>query len=304
MVNFLSALHKTRFGIKSKLHSIFSSEETITEKDFSTLKNILISADVGTECTKLIISQLKYNCHKSGIVKKSELKKQLISVTTEWLKPFEVKWQANKINQFETILVFGINGAGKTSSLAKIANKLKQQNKKVVMVAGDTYRAAAVEQLTVWAERLNIPIIGKENDKNPATLTFDAIDKSKQSDTNIILVDTSGRLHNNNNLMQELEKIIRVSKKADENSPHYRWLVLDATLGLNSINQAKVFNDHLDVNGIIITKLDSSAKAGAIFAIVKAINAPIVFTCTGESLEDITEFNAQEFVKGMLDFSD
>ena len=299
MSNLINALSKTRFKIKQSLHTTFSKQATITDNDFSEIRKSLLDADCGTVCSNELVELLKNYCYKHSILKQSELAEALQQVAKSWLEPYANSWQA-KPNIHETVLVFGVNGAGKTTTIAKIAHQLQTKNIKVSLAAGDTYRAAAIEQLTAWASKLDIPIIANNQGSDCASVVFDAIKTSQANGSNILLADTSGRLQNNNNLMQELAKVVRVCQKADPNAPQHRWLVLDATLGLNSIEQAKIFHEHLSVTGIIITKLDSSAKAGAIFAIVETIKAPILFVTTGEDISQLVEFKVEDFVSGLL----
>ena len=299
MSTLINALSKTRFKIKQSLHSTFSKQATITDNDFSEIRASLLDADCGTTCSNELVKQLKSYCYKHSILQQSELAGALQQVAKSWLEPYANSWQANP-ELLETVLVFGVNGAGKTTTIAKIAHHLQSKKIKVSLAAGDTYRAAAIEQLTAWANKLALPIIANNQGSDCASVIFDAIKTSQDNGSNILLADTSGRLQNNNNLMQELAKVVRVCQKADPDAPQHRWLVLDGTLGLNSIEQARIFHEHLSVTGIIITKLDSSAKAGAIFAIVEAIKAPILFATTGEDINQLTEFNAEEFVEGLL----
>ena len=299
MSTLINALSKTRFKIKQSLHSTFSKQATITDNDFLEICASLLDADCGTACSNELVKRLKSYCYKHSILQQSELAGALQQVAKSWLEPYANSWQANP-ELHETVLVFGVNGAGKTTTIAKIAHHLQSKKIKVSLAAGDTYRAAAIEQLTAWANKLALPIIANNQGSDCASVVFDAIKTSQANGSNILLADTSGRLQNNNNLMQELAKVVGVCQKADPDAPQHRWLVLDGTLGLNSIKQARIFHEHLSVTGIIITKLDSSAKAGAIFAIVEAIKAPILFVTTGEAINQLTEFNAEEFVEGLL----
>lgn len=297
-MNIANALRKTRFNIKKNLSNIVSKNKNVSDDDFKELEKMLIAADCGTSASKSLVQKLKESCYKHSIIEYDKVIAQLEQTAIAWLKPYEQAWQINNLNPHETVLFFGVNGAGKTTTIAKIAHMLQLQNKTFAMAAGDTFRAAATEQLQAWGQKLDIPVIAGAHNSDSASLIYDAIKQTSNNDA--LLVDTSGRLQNNTNLMQELSKIIRVSQKADPNAPQHRWLVLDATLGLNSIEQAKIFNEHLDITGIIITKLDSSAKAGAIFSIVDTINAPILFATTGENIHDLAVFSAKEFVENLL----
>lgn len=299
MSKLIDALRKTRFNLKRNFSGTFSSKTIVEQKDFDAIKKALISADTGIKYAETINLELQKNCHKKGIVELDQVKLELKKILSNWLE-LGSKWQPNQINQHETILVFGINGAGKTTTIAKIAALLK--NSKLALAAGDTYRAAAIEQLESWGNKLGIEVIKSTQGSDCASLVFDAIKQTQSKSYDLLIADTSGRLQNNNDLMQELKKVVRVSKKADPNAPQHRWLVIDATLGLNSIEQAKVFHENLDITGIVITKLDSTAKAGAIFAISKEIQVPVVFLTTGEKVEDIEYFEANEFVEAFMQF--
>lgn len=298
MVRLIDSLRKTKFNLKRNIASVFTGDETVAPKDFEDIKKALIAADTGTKYAELINQQLQKSCHKKGIIKRQQMLEELKNILTSWLS-LSQPWQPNQINSHETILVFGINGAGKTTTIAKLAALLKNSSR-VTLAAGDTYRAAAIEQLEAWGDKLLINTIKSKQGGDCASLIFDAIKQTMSKDCQLLIADTSGRLHNNNNLMQELMKVVRVSRKADPNAPQHRWLVIDATLGLNSIEQAKVFHTHLNITGIIITKLDSTAKAGAIFAITQEIGVPVLFVTTGENIEDITQFNPNEFVEAFM----
>lgn len=297
MSKIANALRKTRFNIKKNLLNLVNNK-IINEDDFNALERMLIQADCGTNTSNKLIEKLKKNCYKYSLMEYHKVISELEKIAIEWLTPFECDWQANTMNKHETVLFFGVNGAGKTTTIAKIAEMLKMQHKSIAIAAGDTFRAAAIEQLQAWGKQLDIPVIATSHNSDAASLVFDAITNTKTHD--ILLVDTSGRLQNNTNLMQELSKIVRVCKKADINAPHHRWLILDATLGINSIEQARVFHEHLNITGIIITKLDSSANAGAIFSIVETIKAPIIFATTGEDIKSLEKFSAHEFVSSLF----
>ena len=304
MANFIDSLRKTRFNIKRSLHSLVSSQDTISENDFIQILDSLTNSDIGQKYAHAITQEIKTYCHKHSIVQKKQLILAIKTVCKLWLDPAKINWQPNTNHAHEMILVFGINGAGKTTSIAKLAKLLLAKDKKVMLVAGDTYRAAAVEQLKAWGDKLKIKTLSANQGADSASLIFDAIKTSQEAKNDILIADTSGRLHNNNNLMQELKKIVRVCSKADINAPQYKWLVLDATLGLNSIQQARVFHENLGINGIIITKIDSSAKAGAIFAIVKELEIPIYFVTNGEGEEDILEFSVDNFVDSLFNLDE
>lgn len=298
-MNFMNALRKTRFTISQGLRKTLS-KDTVVEADFASIKQALLDADCGVTCSNKLVEKLKQHCYEHNIHQPKLLIDALKQIAITWLEPYAKTWQANQQNPHETILVFGVNGAGKTTTIAKIAHLLQTNGKQIELAAGDTFRAAAIEQLAAWGEKLKLPVIQSQQGGDSAALVFEAITKSKQNQADILIADTSGRLHNNNNLMQELTKVARVASKADANAPQHKWLVLDGTLGLNSLEQAKIFHANLAITGIIITKLDSCAKAGAIFAIVEAIKAPILFVTTGEGIDDLTRFSAKDFVENLI----
>ena len=298
-MSFINALRKTRFTISQGLRKTLS-KDTVVEADFTSIKQALLDADCGVNCSNKLVEKLKQHCYEHNIHQPKLLIDALKQIAITWLEPYAQTWQANQQNPHETILVFGVNGAGKTTTIAKIAHLLQTNGKQIELAAGDTFRAAAIEQLAAWGEKLKLPVIQSQQGGDSAALVFEAVTQSNQNQADILIADTSGRLHNNNNLMQELTKVVRVASKADANAPQHKWLVLDGTLGLNSLEQAKTFHENLAVTGIIITKLDSCAKAGAIFAIVEAIKVPILFVTTGEGIDDLTIFSAKDFVENLI----
>ncbi len=280
---FKKALNKT----KEAIQNVVGEKKEKIPKEL--LEEALIEADIDYELVEKILEKLPKE------VSKEKLKKEL-------LKIFETKEEKIKINDKPFIfLIIGVNGAGKTTTIAKLAYKFKNEGKSVVLGAADTFRAAAIEQLTKWAEILNVPIIKTKQGHDPAAVTFDTINAAKARGIDIALIDTAGRLHNKINLQNELKKIVNVAKKAYQNAPHKILLIIDATQGSSAINQAKVFNEIIGVDGIIITKLDGTAKGGALFSIVNELKLPIYFVGVGEKPEDLIEFNKEEFIDGILD---
>ena len=280
---FKKALNKT----KEAIQNVVGEKKEKIPKEL--LEEALIEADIDYELVEKILEKLPKE------VSKEKLKKEL-------LKVFETKEEKIEINDKPFIfLIIGVNGAGKTTTIAKLAYKFKNEGKSVVLGAADTFRAAAIEQLTKWAEILNVPIIKTKQGHDPAAVTFDTINAAKARGIDIALIDTAGRLHNKINLQNELKKIVNVAKKAYQNAPHKILLIIDATQGSSAINQAKVFNEIIGVDGIIITKLDGTAKGGALFSIVNELKLPIYFVGVGEKPEDLIEFNKEEFIDGILD---
>jgi len=281
---FKKALNKTKEAIKSVVGG--EKKEKI---DRDLLEEALIEADIDYELVEKIIDKLPKE------VTRDKLKKEL-------LKVFDVPENKIEINDKPyTFLIIGVNGAGKTTTIAKLAYKYKKEGYSVILGAADTFRAAAIEQLSKWADILNIPIIKTRQGHDPAAVTFDTVNSAKAKGIDIALIDTAGRLHNKKNLQNELKKIVTVTKKAYENAPHKVILIIDGTQGTSAINQAKVFNEIIGVDGIIITKLDGTAKGGALFSIVNELKLPIYFVGVGEKPENLAEFDKDEFIDGILD---
>ena len=278
------SLQKTKEAIKS----VVGIE--IKEKiDRDLLEEALIEADIDYDLVEKIIEKLPKE------VTKDKLKKALEKV-------FNVPEAKLEINDKPyTILIIGVNGAGKTTTIAKLAYKFKKEGKSVILGAADTFRAAAIEQLTKWAEILDIPIVKTKQGHDPAAVTYDTIKSAKAKGIDVALIDTAGRLHNKINLQNELKKIVNVAKKAYEKAPHKVLLIIDGTQGSSAINQAKVFNEIIGVDGIIITKLDGTAKGGSLFTIVNELKLPIYFVGVGEKPEDLVEFDKNEFIEGILE---
>jgi fused signal recognition particle receptor len=253
------------------------------------LEEALIEADIDYDLVEKIIDKLPNE------VSKEKLKKELEKV-------FEVPEAKLEINDKPyVILIIGVNGAGKTTTIAKLAYKFKNEGKSVILGAADTFRAAAIEQLSKWAEILNIPIIKTRQGHDPAAVTYDTIASAKAKGIDVALIDTAGRLHNKINLQNELKKIVNVAKKAYENAPHKILLVIDGTQGSSAINQAKIFNEVVGVDGIIVTKLDGTAKGGSLFSIVNELKIPIYYVGVGEKKENLVEFDKNEFIEGILE---
>jgi len=281
---FKKALNKTKEAIKSVVGG--EKKEKI---DRDLLEEALIEADIDYELVEKIIDKLPKE------VTRDKLKKEL-------LKVFDVPENKIEINDKPyTFLIIGVNGAGKTTTIAKLAYKYKNEGYSVILGAADTFRAAAIEQLSKWADILNVPIIKTRQGHDPAAVTFDTVNSAKAKGIDIALIDTAGRLHNKKNLQNELKKIVTVTKKAYENAPHKVILIIDGTQGTSAINQAKVFNEIIGVDGIIITKLDGTAKGGALFSIVNELKLPIYFVGVGEKPENLAEFDKNEFIDGILD---
>jgi len=281
---FKKALKKT----KEKIQEVVGIEKKEKiPKDI--LEEALIEADIDYDLVEKILDKLPSE------VSKDKLKKEL-------LKIFNVPENKIEINDKPYVfLIIGVNGAGKTTTIAKLAFKYKNEGYSVILGAADTFRAAAIEQLSLWAEKLNVPIVKTKQGHDPAAVAYDTISSAKAKGIDIAIIDTAGRLHNKINLQNELKKIVNVSKKAYENAPHKVLLVIDGTQGSSAINQAKVFNEVIGVDGIIITKLDGTAKGGSLFSIVNELKLPIYFVGVGEKKSDLVEFDKEKFIDGILE---
>ena len=278
------SLNKTKEAIKNVV-GVEKKEKL--PKDL--LEEALIEADIDYDLVEKIINKLPSE------VTRERLKKELEKI-------FEVPQTKLEINDKPyTILIIGVNGAGKTTTIAKLAYKFKNEGKSVILGAADTFRAAAIEQLSRWAEILNVPIVKTKQGHDPAAVTYDTIASAKAKGIDVALIDTAGRLHNKINLQNELKKIVNVAKKAYENAPHKILLIIDGTQGSSAINQAKVFNEVVGVDGIIITKLDGTAKGGSLFSIVNELKLPIYYVGVGEKPQDLVEFDKNEFIEGILE---
>jgi fused signal recognition particle receptor len=277
-------LNKTKEALKSVVGS--EKKEKI-EKDL--IEEALLEADMDYDLVEKIVQRLPEE------VTKEKLKKELL-----WV--FDTPRNDIEINDKPfTFLIIGVNGAGKTTTIAKLAHKFKNEGKSVILGAADTFRAAAIEQLTKWAEILNVPIVKTKQGHDPAAVTYDTIASAKAKGIDIAIIDTAGRLHNKVNLQNELKKIVNVAKKAYENAPHKIILIIDGTQGSSAINQAKTFKEIIGVDGVIITKLDGTAKGGSVFTIANELNLPILFIGVGEKPEDLVKFDKYEFIEGILE---
>ncbi|TBR41531.1 signal recognition particle-docking protein FtsY [Marinomonas agarivorans] len=291
----------TREGFGSGLMNIVAGEKQIDDDLLEELETQLLTADVGIEATQYLVSKLTEQLNRKELKDpdalltslKHELKTMLASSAT----PFSIDASHTPY----VILMVGVNGVGKTTTIGKLAKKFQAEGKKVMLAAGDTFRAAAVEQLQVWGERNNVPVVAQETGADSASVIFDAIESAKSKGVDVVIADTAGRLQNKSNLMTELEKVVRVMKKLDVAAPHEVMLVLDAGTGQNAISQATLFKEAVAVSGITLTKLDGTAKGGVIFAIARELNIPIRYIGVGEQINDLRPFNAEEFVDALFD---
>lgn len=290
-----NSLLKTRKQAFGKITSILGNSE-ISEESWDELEALLIQSDVGNNVTRDIITSIKSRVASEGIVKTGEYLEILNNELLYRLSSQEIILPDTKP---AIVLIVGVNGSGKTTSIAKLGLHYKGMGYSVMFGAADTFRAAAVEQLKEWGERLNIPVISGQDEADPGAVAFDAVTAAKSKALDVLLIDTAGRLHTRYNLMEELKKVYRVCGKAMAGAPHYVWLVLDATTGQNAFQQAKVFQQTVHVDGIILSKLDSSSKGGMAFAIQEELRLPILFTGLGEKPEDFEIFDPRKFVEGI-----
>ena len=293
-----NGLNKTKTSFDEKMNNVFSGFRKVDEELLEELEEVLILSDVGTETSLKIISNLREKIKKEKITEEQEVKAALKKEMQEILE----KQNSELILETKpsVILVVGVNGVGKTTSIGKIANYLQKQGKKVVLAAADTFRAAAVEQLEIWANRANCEIVKRQEGSDPASVVYDAIKKVKDNNADVLICDTAGRLHNKKYLMDELEKIKKVIDKEMPEASKEVLLVLDATTGQHAIMQVKAFKETVDITGLVLTKLDGTAKGGVVIGIVEENNIPIKFIGVGEQIEDMQPFKAKDFVKAFF----
>ncbi|MBP2072525.1 signal recognition particle-docking protein FtsY [Thermoanaerobacterium butyriciformans] len=291
-------LTRTRNNFTAKIDSILSLGRKIDDELFEELEEILILADVGVVTTEKIIENMKIKAKEQKIKEADKIKDLLAE---EIYNIMEVNERPFNITSPTLILIVGVNGVGKTTTIGKLANKYKNEGKKVLLVAADTFRAAAIDQLEVWAGRNNCEIIKHEEGSDPASVVFDGIKAAKARGADIILCDTAGRLHNKKNLMEELKKIYRVAQREFDNANIETLLVLDATTGQNAVQQAKIFKEAVNVTGIILTKLDGTAKGGIVISIKSELDIPVRFIGVGEGIDDLQEFDSEKFVRALFE---
>ena len=294
-------LSKTSASLGEGMASLFLGKKAIDDDLLDDLETRLLTADVGVEATTAIIGNLTKRVARKELADSGALYKALQEELVSLLKPVEQSLVIDTAKQPYVILVVGVNGVGKTTTIGKLAKKLQLEGKKVMLAAGDTFRAAAVEQLQVWGERNNIAVIAQHTGADSASVIFDAVQAAKSRGIDVLIADTAGRLHTKDNLMEELKKVRRVIGKLDETAPHEVLLVLDAGTGQNAINQAKQFNQTVNLTGLALTKLDGTAKGGVIFALAKQFGLPIRYIGVGEGIDDLRPFEAQAFVQALFE---
>lgn len=292
-----TSLDRTRKATFGRIAALVGASE-IDRDTWDNLEALLIQADVGVETSQTVISNLQQKVTELGITKSDELQQALEEELLSHLMPHsELDLEAHKP---AVILLVGVNGSGKTTTAAKLGHIYAKQGKKVLLAAADTFRAAAIDQLQVWADRLGLPVIAGQPDSDPGAVAYDAVQSAIARSMDVVLIDTAGRLHTRYNLMEELKKVHRVVGKALPGAPHAVLLVLDATTGQNALHQARAFQQAVNVNGVILSKLDSSARGGMAFAIQKELGLPIHYAGLGEKPEDLQPFDRTEFVKNIL----
>ncbi|HFQ6833770.1 TPA: signal recognition particle-docking protein FtsY [Pseudomonas aeruginosa] len=293
-------LSKTSASIGEGMASLFLGRKEIDDDLLDDIETRLLTADVGVEATTLIVQNLTKRVARKELADSGALYKALQEELASLLRPVEQPLQVDVAREPYVILVVGVNGVGKTTTIGKLAKKLQLEGKKVMLAAGDTFRAAAVEQLQVWGERNRIPMIAQHTGADSASVIFDAVQAAKARGIDVLIADTAGRLHTKDNLMEELKKVRRVIGKLDETAPHEVLLVLDAGTGQNAINQAKQFNLAVELTGLALTKLDGTAKGGVIFALAKQFGLPIRYIGVGEGIDDLRTFEADAFVQALF----
>ncbi len=293
-----NGLSKTKNSFDEKINNVFSNFRKVDEELLDELEEALIMSDVGVETSTKIISNLRNRIKKKKIENEEDVRNALREEIVNILNEVD---NGLKLNTHPSvILVVGVNGVGKTTSIGKIANRLKKDGKKVVVAAADTFRAAAVEQLEIWAHRADCDIVKREEGADPASVVYDAIQIVKQKDADVLICDTAGRLHNKKYLMDELVKIKKVIDKEMPESSKEVLMVLDATTGQNAISQVKAFKETVDINGLILTKLDGTAKGGVVVGIVAENQMPVKFIGVGEQIDDMEIFNSEDFAKALI----
>lgn len=300
---YKEGMKKTRSSFSGKINNLIARYRKVDEDFFEELEEILISADVGVMTVMDLIDELKMEVKRQNISDTKEVK-DIISEKLVEIYYGEADEKIEELHleegQLSIILVVGVNGVGKTTSIGKLAHQLKQKGKNVVLAAGDTFRAGAIEQLEIWGERASVDVIKQNAGSDPAAVIFDGIKAAKSRNADVLICDTAGRLQNKVNLMNELAKVKRVIEKEVPGAPHEVLLVLDATTGQNALTQAKIFSEATDVSGIVLTKLDGTAKGGIVLAIRNELQIPVKFVGLGEQMDDLREFDAHAFVYGLF----
>jgi fused signal recognition particle receptor len=295
-----SGLSKTRSGFTGRLDRLILGKKEINEDLLEELEEILFTSDLGVAATQELINSVRESVERKELDHPERLKDALRENIIGFLDIEEIKPDDPKPGEPLVIMIIGVNGVGKTTTVGKLAHLFKEDDKKVMLVAADTFRAAAIEQLEIWGDRVGVDVVSQKHGTDPSAVVFDAIPSAISKKSDVVLIDTAGRLHTKINLMDELEKIHRTASRKLSGAPHLVWLVLDATTGQNAISQAEIFHKSLGVNGIILTKLDGTAKGGIVVGISRQLSLPIKFIGIGEKIDDLRPFDANEFVKAIF----
>ena len=295
----VSGLTKTRDNIVSGIDSVFHGFSHIDDDFYEEIEEILIMGDLGVHATEAILDKLKERVKEEKIKEPADCKELLIQSIKEQMDVGETAYRFEE--EKSVVLVIGVNGVGKTTSVGKLAGKLKDEGRKVLIAAADTFRAAAGDQLAEWASRADVPMIGGKEGADPASVVFDAVNAAKARGVDVLLIDTAGRLHNKKNLMEELRKMNRIIDKEFPNAHRENLIVLDGTTGQNALVQAREFGEVADLTGIILTKMDGTAKGGIAVAIQSELKVPVKYIGVGETIEDLQKFNSEEFVNALFD---
>lgn len=299
---YKEGLKKSRRSFTRRLNELFSNFRYEDEEFFEELEDLLIESDVGFEATMYISEVMRYEAKVENIRSMKDAERVLVRTMVDLYgdtNPDYVEFNENSTGL--TVLLFvGVNGVGKTTTIAKMAHQYIKEGKKVMLAAGDTFRAGAIEQLHVWGERVGAEVISSQQGGDPAAVVYDGLEQAKKNGADVLMIDTAGRLQNKKNLMNELEKMKRVVSREVPNAPHETLLVLDATTGQNALNQAKIFKDTTDVTGIVLTKMDGTAKGGIVLAIGKELGIPVKFVGLGETMEDLHKFDTEKFAYGLF----
>lgn len=290
-------LAKTRKNISDKIGKLILGEK-IDDSFLDELEEALISSDVGVETSSAVLKDLKERFKRNELTTPQQVKERLKQLLEEILSARPSTFSLNDTPA--VVLIVGVNGTGKTTTIGKLAYRLQREGKKVMLAAGDTFRAAASEQLSIWGERAGIPVVKHREGADPGAVVFDAVTAAKARAVDVLIVDTAGRLHTKSNLMEELKKVYRILSRELPGAPHETLLVLDGNTGQNALAQAKIFNETVGITGIVLTKLDGTSKGGIVFAINKELGIPVKFVGIGEALEDLQSFDAKEFVNALL----
>jgi fused signal recognition particle receptor len=300
MPSLRETLAKTRNSIFGRVQTLLGQAD-VTPETWEELETLLLQADVGATTTDKLIEQLRKRATAEGIVKAELVREALKDELRKLLMSDAKPWQYTSQRLLEVILIIGVNGSGKTTSIAKLAQLYVRKGRKPLLAAGDTFRAAAIDQLQIWGERSGVAVIAGKPNSDPGAVVYDSVQAAFARKADLLIVDTAGRLHTKHNLMQELKKLHGILQKSVHDAPHQTLLVIDAVSGQNAINQAKGFSAAAGVTGAILTKLDGTPKGGMAFSITNELKIPIRFIGTGEKMDDIAEFNAKEFVDGLFE---